>query len=72
MTNYFLTIKKTEANPDYKEQVQEYQERNKYFDRGRGMDNGEPMREIVKDILVVELTEDQYKKVKLESIKVFE
>jgi hypothetical protein len=72
MTNYFLTIKKTEANPNYKEQIQEYQERNRYFDRGPGRDMGEPQREIVKDILVVELTEEQYKKVKLESIKVFE
>jgi len=69
MTNYFLTIKKTEANPDYKEQIREYQERNRFLDRGRPEG---PSEEIVKDVLVVELTEEQFKKVKLESIKVFE
>ena len=76
MTNYTLTIKKTVPNEGYAKAVEEYETKN---NRYRGMNNREmeldpnfPRQDIVKDVLIVELSEEQYKKVKVESIKVFE
>lgn len=72
MANYFITIRKTEVNPNYKEEVEKYQQENRYYDRGPNRDLGAPLPEIVKDVLICELTEEQYKKVKLEALKSFE
>lgn len=65
--NYQITITKTEDNPIYKEQIKEY--RNPY---GSNFDKVMPQREVVKNVLMCELNEDQFKKVKAEVMKTFE
>lgn len=70
--NYKIKIVKTEPNPNYKDEMAQYNEKSRYFDRGFERDNGAPLAEFVKDVLICELTEEQYKKVKAEVFKVFE
>ncbi len=69
--SYQITIVKVEENSNFKEQVAEFQSNRNRFDMDR-LSNEGPKRTIVKDVLVTELTEEQYKKVKTEIIKVFE
>lgn len=67
---YKLQITKTEANPNYEVLLKEYKERNRY--NSGSFDNDDPRPELIKNLLVVELTDEQYKKVKAEVFKVFE
>lgn len=73
---YKITITKYDENPDYEKQMEKY---NEWYDgnmRGRfpsGPSDGLiPNREIESRALEVFLTEDEYKKVKAEVIKIFE
>ena len=68
--NYRIIITKTEPNPKFAEQVEEWNSRNKYG-MGRFDEQG-PQRDVARDVLVTELSEEQYKKVKAEVLKVFE
>ena len=65
--NYQIKITKTEPNSNFKEEMMAY--KNPYNCRN---DSTIPQEYIVKDVLIVELTEDQFKKVKAEVLKVFE
>ena len=69
--NYNLTITKTEPNPNYKEELKKWKDDQRW---GRTIpdERGWPQPEIVHDVLKVELTEEQFKKVKAEVFKVFE
>ncbi len=69
---YKITIVKTEKNPNFAEEMVEYQKNNRMYDRGNYSDRGEPRENIPSDALMVELTDEQYKKVKAEIIKAFE
>jgi len=73
---YKITITKYDENPEYEKQMEKY---NEWYDgsmRGRfpgGPSNdARPEREIESRALEVFLTEDEYKKVKAEVIKIFE
>lgn len=66
--NYQLKILKTEPNPNYKEELALYEKQGVW---SRSIDTPSPKDEFVRDVLIVELTEEQYKKVKEEVIKVF-
>ncbi len=72
---YQIKIIKTEANPKYAEELAAY---NEVADRNmRGRFGGEhvgvmPEREFPKNVLIVELTEEQYKKVKAAVFSVFQ
>lgn len=70
--NYQIKIVRTEPNLDFKDQMNEHRLGNRMFDRGFERDMGAPREEFVRDVLICELTEEQYKKVKAEVIKVFE
>ncbi len=69
--NYQITIVRKEANPNFAEQLEEFNKAN-----GRGMYRGDvncemPQREVTKNILMCELTEEQYKAIKAEVFKSF-
>lgn len=68
---YTITIRKYDKNPDYAVQMAKYEK-----ERNRGYYNSvdpiPPKEEIVHDALICELTEEQFKKIKAESLKVFE
>ena len=66
--NYKLKVTKTESNPNYKEEMAQYDADRRWSHR----DSELPKTELIKDVLIVELTEEQYKKVKAEVFKVFE
>ncbi len=67
--NYQIKIVKTEPNPNYELELKEKSRTSRYG----GFDVVvTPEKTIVTDVLTCELTEDQYKKVKLEVLKVFE
>lgn len=67
--NYQIKIIKTEPNKNYKDELANYKEKTRW---GNGMNEAYPTTEIIKDVLICELTEEQYKKVKAEVYKVFE
>lgn len=68
--NYQITITRIETNPEYEKEIKEIDVRSNYT---RGYETRfEPQREVIKNVLLVELTEDQFKKVKLEVLKAFE
>ena len=75
---YQIKIIKTEKNPEFVQQMEMYKEKNKYNSMGRmnyddgQMDPSYPREEIAKNVLIVELTDEQYAVVKKEVIKVFE
>lgn len=69
--NYKIYITRTEPNENIEKEQEQY-------DRGmRGgyRNNGDypmpPMTQVTKDVLMVELTEEQFKSVKAEVLKVF-
>lgn len=64
---YKITITKMDLNPNYKEEYEDYREKSRY-----GSAALEPIKNIESRVLDVELTEEEYKKVKAEVIKVFE
>jgi len=73
---YKIQITKVEPNQNYKEQLAQYSEEmsaskifNRRYDEPQPI---EPQKEFVKDVLITVLTEEQFKKVKSEVLKVFE
>lgn len=74
---YKLTIIKYEGNKDYEAEMAKWKENglNRNYNQLRPWDerqSGEPERETAERSLEVFLTEDEYKKVKEEVIKVFQ
>jgi hypothetical protein len=64
--NYEIKITKTENNPDYKDEMKSYSSAfNQRYDKPI------PTPTIVRDVLICNLTEEQFKKVKAEVLKVF-
>ena len=68
--NYKIQITKVEDNPNYDKEVIDFKENNRYYN-GQ-MDKSFPSREVIKEVLSCELTEEEYIKVKAEVIKVWE
>jgi hypothetical protein len=71
MTNYQITIVKVVPNENYKEEMRGRAAAN----AGRYRDDSfspEPKKEFVKDVLMCELTEEQFAAVKAAVLKVFE
>lgn len=66
--NYQIKITKLEPNPNFKEEMIEYRKPRYHYDP----QIPEPRANTIEDVLTCELTEEQFKKVKLESLKVFE
>lgn len=73
--NYRIIITKREPNPNYAQELEEFDSKSRsYYDRGMGMGGIErehPKTEISTDVLITEVTEEQYKKIQAEFIKVF-
>lgn len=68
--NYNITIVKTEDNPNFAEELKAFEERNRYQNFNNLPEH--PRREVTKNVLTCHLTEEQFKKVKAEVLKVFE
>lgn len=71
MPTYKIRIEKITPNPEFENEKKDAMAgygRNRNFD----MPPSYPREEIVKDVLVVELNEEQFKAVKLEVLKAFE
>lgn len=68
---YQITIVKTEPNPNFAEDVKKFEDRNR-MGGYRSETDRFPQEEVRKNVLLVELSDEQYKKVKAEVIKVFE
>lgn len=72
MANYRIIITKVEPDPEFASKMEAYERNNRF---GRDMYNQDPNRpqeKITSDVLICELTEEQFKKVKLEAIKAFQ
>lgn len=71
---YKLTIIKYEDNKNYAEEMAKFKENTSYgrynYNQDRGLEI--PQKELAKNVFEVVLTEDEFKKVKAETIKVFE
>ena len=67
---YKLNVQKYIVNTDYEKQMEDYKENSKYSNFNNR--NDYPEKFISTTCLEVELTEEEFKKVKLETIKVFE
>lgn len=61
MMNYRITIKRTEPNPKYAQEIAEFEKSHRGFAR-RDLDDPYPgvQREFVKDVLITEITEEQF------------
>ncbi len=72
-TNYRVSIYRTEPNPLFAEQIKKYEEENRrgYNSRGDIFDPNRPREEIEKNVLLVELTEEEFKVVKASVIETF-
>ncbi len=70
--NYRLTITRVAPNPEYAKEIEDIEKhRNRMFDdRGRDF-SIPPQKEITTDILITEITEEQFKVIRAESLKVF-
>lgn len=75
--NYKIQITKTEKNTNFQEEIKKYKEDfnfNSY--NSRRMDEPDfynrPQEEVIKNVLLCELSEEEFKKVKAEIIKIFE
>lgn len=66
--DYFITIKKTIANPNFKEQMAAFEKSDRYTRTSEMM---RPDEIITKDVLVVALTEVQFAAVKKATLEVF-
>jgi len=67
---YKITITKAEENPNFKEEMDSWREKTRYgnFQNESLMQQSE----VIKNVLMVALTDEQFKKVKAEVFKVFE
>jgi len=73
MIQYKLTIVKIEDDPEYEKKLADYKEKNSGYGYNRmNLDHMEPRLEQYTRSLDVVLTEEEFKKIKSESIKVFE
>lgn len=68
---YKLTIFKYEENKDYETEMAKYKEKNQY-NRMNGYDEFMPVKEVPTRTMEVFLTEEEFKKIKAETFKVFE
>lgn len=68
--NYQITIRRTEPNPNFADEEKNYRESSR---NGYHRDNPPitPQAEVVKNVLVVELTEDQYEAIKKSVLETF-
>ena len=69
MANYRIIISKREPNPNFASEMEQY-ERNNRFGRNDMYDPNRPQEQISTDVLITELSEEQFKKVKAEVLKV--
>lgn len=72
--SYQITIVRSEPNPNFVEEMAKFEESRRM---NRGMYHpedrvGMPQEEVRKNVLLVELTDEQWKRVKAEIIKEFE
>ena len=67
MANYRIIISKREPNPNFASEMEQYERNNRF-----GYDPNRPQEQISTDVLITELSEEQFKKVKAEVLKVFE
>lgn len=74
MKNYRLTITKVEPNPEFAKQMEELEKTRHNYGRSM-MDMSDPrerpQREITTDVLIVEVTQEQFEKIRLEVLKNF-
>lgn len=69
--NYQITITKTEPNPNYDKELAFY-ETEKNYASAYSYEKPKPQTEVIRDVLICELTEEQFKRIKAEALKVFE
>lgn len=74
MSTYVLTIRKTEPNPEFEKEVEMYEKNMRggnysSYDRDQRM---MPNPHVTKDVLMMELTVEQFNKLKKEALVVFE
>lgn len=65
---YKLNITVVEPNLSFQEEMDGFKERSKY---NNFTDIQLPQQDIIKNVLIVELNEEEYRKVKSEVIKIF-
>lgn len=75
--SYRIIVTKTESDPQFMEKMAEFETKHGRRDMGYNNDYERrgiqvPQEEIVKNVLLVELTDDEYKSLKKEIIKTFE
>lgn len=69
--NFRITITKVVPNPKFAEEV-EAMEKDRRYNQGMYRDRETmPMREVTTDVLITELTEEQFEKVRKEVLAVF-
>ncbi len=71
--NYQITVKRVEANPNFAAEVEDFERNNRNRNGYGPMDmRGEyPQAEVVKNMLLCELTEEEYRSVKKSVLEVF-
>jgi len=71
---YRLIVRKIEKNENFMAERAEWEEKNKWnrMNRNDYYDPSIPQEEVTTDALVIELNEEQFKKLKEQSFKVFE
>lgn len=71
--NYRITIERKEPNPNFEVELTEWKERNRYNSAYIGKENPDyPRSEFIKNALVCELTEEQFKAIKAQVFNTFE
>ena len=68
--NYQIQITKTEPNPNFVEEMKKWQEENRNG-YSRNSIEMQPKSDFVKNVLLVELTAEQFESMKAEILKVF-
>jgi hypothetical protein len=66
---YRIEITRTEPNPNFDEEVKEMRALHRFNDFGR---QSEAKRELITNALFCEISEEQFKKVRAEMVKIFE
>lgn len=70
--NYKIVITRKDPNPNFAVEVAKFEEKNRHGYMNSGMERERPQEDIVTDALICEITEEQFKKIKLEVLKAFE
>jgi hypothetical protein len=68
--NYRIIITKVEPNPKFAEEMEQREKLSAYS--RKYMDETMPPRDITTDVLITEISPEQFKKVQAEVLKVFE